>query len=172
MGIRLFSSKNFLIFIGIFSLIASLLYILEVLIKIKILKLLLSLLVMIINLKIPDIIFIIIVLAFLIWLILINRKLKKLPLTDKKKKLKLTKEQDYILALIAGSTEMLSDSNLLNTYKREFSGAHIVEVKSISVWLKKNGLIEHSGTLENEFYYTATDEGIEYVSKKYKVHRK
>ncbi len=184
MGIKLFSSKKFKISI-IITVVASLLYILEFLVKIKILKGLLSLWKWIINLKIPAIIFIIIILALLIWLILINRKPKKSLLTDErkskivsetnqesektkeeikpkkeKKKLKLTEEQSYILAMIAGSTELLSASDLLNNYERKFSGAHIVEVKAITIWLKENGLIEHSGTIENEPCYTATDEGI------------
>ena len=197
MGIRLFSNKKFLIFIGIFSGIASLVYILEFLIKIKILKLLLSLLVMIINLKIPDIIFIIIVLAFLFWLILINRKLKKLPLIDErksktvpeikeesektkeeikpkkeKKKLVLTERQLFILAPIAESKDMLSVSALFEAYRRRFPGAYRVDVKSIIIWLEKNGLIWHSGTLKSDFYYTATDKGVEYVSEKYKKYGK
>ena len=178
MGIRLFSNKKFLIFIGILGGMASLVSILEFLIKIKILKLLLSLLVMIINLKIPDIIFIIIVLAFLRWLILINRKLKKLPLTDErkskkeKKKLKLTEEQLFILALIAESKDMMDVSSLLEVYRRRYPSALLVDVKSIIIWLEKNGLIWDSSTIGSDLCYMATDEGIEYVSEVFKKHKK
>lgn len=195
MGIRLFSSKKFWICIGILGAIASLVSILEFLIKIKILKLLLSLLVMIINLKIPDIIFVIIVLAFLFWLILINRKLKKLPLPDErksktvpeikeesekikeeikpkkeKKKLLLTRKQLYILALIADSKDMMSASSLLEVYERRYPDVLLVHVKSIIIWLEKNGLIWHSDTIMSEFYYRATDDGIEYVSESFDKH--
>lgn len=198
MGIKLFSSKKFWICIWILGGIASLVSILEFLIKIKILKLLLSLLGMIINLKIPDIIFIIIVLAFLIWLILINRKLKKLPLTDErksktmpeireesektkeeikpkkeKKKLVFTQEQLFILALIAESNDMLCVSSLFESYKRQYPNACLVDVKSITIWLEKNGLIWHSGTISgSDFCYTETDKGVKYVSEVFKKNKK
>lgn len=189
MGIKLFSSKKFKIFIWILGGIASLVSILEFLVKIKILKLLLSLLMMIINLKIPDIIFIIIILALLIWLILINRKLKKLSLTDErkpktvpekkeesekikeeikpkkeKKKLKLTEEQFYILVVIVESHEMLSFNYLYKVYEKKYPRSFLANFKSIIILLEKNELIWHSGYTWNDFSYRETDKGVEYVS--------
>jgi len=67
---------------------------------------------------------------------------------------------------------MLSVSALFEAYRRRFPGAYRVDVKSIIIWLEKNGLIWHSGTLKSDFYYTATDKGVEYVSEKYKKYGK
>jgi len=150
-----------------------------------------------------DVLLFLLIVGTLIWVFLINIKLKKLPkayeeklkvhLEEKpkkeekpeikeesentkeeikpkkeKKKLVLTERQLFILWPIAESKDKVSVSALLEAYRKKFPGVYRVDVKSIIIWLEKNGLIWHSGTIGSEFYYTATDEGVEYVSEKFK----
>jgi len=88
-----------------------------------------------------------------------------------KKKLVLTKKQLFILALIAEANE-LCISSLFESYRRQYPDAYLVDVKSITIWLEKNGLIRHSGTFGSDFCYTETDKGVKYVSEAFKKNKK
>ncbi|HEB36540.1 hypothetical protein LCGC14_2310010 [marine sediment metagenome] len=177
MGIKLFSSKKFKTFIWILTVIVSLVSFLEIIIKFKILKGLLSLLKWTINLKIPDFIFIIIILALLIWLFLINRKLKELsqvykgePQVDIKEeveKIKLDKKREYVLLFFADAPGEEKLEDLYDFYKGEFGEESIgrLEFNIIINDLEKAELIRLTGTLRSGKFYVKTSKGLDVVKE-------
>lgn len=179
MGIKLLSSKKFLILIGILGGLASIITILEFLVKIKVLKPLLNLLVIIINMKIPDIIFIIIILIFIVWLILVSRRLKKLkvafeefkkpiPESEKKKdeKFEWNKKHKLLLTLIVEADGEVLSENLYKDYIKVFPDTSKLDFDLNLDDLEVADLIRHPGKAGSSRICIATTEGRRYLRKK------
>jgi len=84
------------------------------------------------------------------------------------KELELTKNQLFILALIAESDRDSSIKLLFVSYKKQFPEANRIEIKYIANLLKENGLIRCTGNIGGDLLYVATDKGIERARKETK----
>lgn len=87
------------------------------------------------------------------------------------KKLELSEDQLFILALIAESDEESVDS-LFVSYRKKFPDVNLVEVKYIAKLLEKNGLIRCTGNIRGSSLYTAEDKGIECVRNEPEIMKK
>jgi len=123
------------------------------------------------------------------WAVYISVKIKKLLKTEdfdklidsistphdlpevkppKEKEVEFTKDQLFILALIAESDEV-SFNSLSESYREQFPEANQVEIKYIANLLRENGLIRRSGNIRGNLLYMATDKGIERVRKESEI---
>lgn len=96
---------------------------------------------------------------------------ERLAPKKEEKKLELTEEQLFILALIAESDEE-SVNFLFESFRKQFPEANLVDVKYIANLLEKNGLIRCVGNIGGSLSYVATDKGIERVMKESDIIKK
>lgn len=92
----------------------------------------------------------------------------KAKLPKEEKELQLTKDQLFILALIAESNEV-SFNSLSESYREQFPEANPIEIKYITNLLRENGLIRRTGNIRGNLFYGATDKGIERVRKESEI---
>ena len=141
-----------------------------------------------------DILLLIFIVAILIWLILINRKLKKLPLIDKgeakvvdekekkeevkkvekqekEKELAPTYKQRYVLWIFANAPGNIRLGIVFERYKKKFPDVLMVEFKSIISDLEEGGFIKHTGNIGSDRVYRATNKCNKYIEKRVKKAR-
>ncbi len=138
-----------------------------------------------------DVLLFLLIVGTLIWVFIINKKLKKLsqtyeekikayleekPKKEEKPKRKeepeLTVTQVYILANIANAPDSLGEHALFDLYQSKHPDSLRFELKSTISDLLGANLIRRAGAIGSESFYGATDKGVKLTNKLLKKGKK
>lgn len=130
------------------------------------------------NIIVRDVILFLLIGGILVWLVLTNRKLKKLPVVEggkskavlkkgsKKEEVpEITMEHFFVLGYIADAPTSISQRALFESYKKDYPNSFMIDLKSTILDLMNMDYINRSVSERKESFYKITDEGVKFIKK-------